>query len=64
MASTKDCRNSAIRCIEMANKAVSPRLQTALIELARSWMRLARELESQTAFSERAEDAVVVPTKH
>jgi len=63
MGSAKYCRNSAIRCIEMAKRAASLRLQTTLIELARSWMRLARELESRTAFSERAEDVVVAPTK-
>jgi hypothetical protein len=41
-----DCRSNATTCIEMANRATERREQAVLFELARSWMKVAWELES------------------
>ena len=47
---SKDCRDNATRCIEMANSAADLRSQSVLFNLARSWLKLAEELHDNVAF--------------
>jgi hypothetical protein len=47
---SKDCRDNANRCVEMANNAADKRMQSTLFDLAKAWMNLATELESNEAF--------------
>ena len=46
----KDCRDNAIRCVAMANRAKERRTQSLLVYLAEAWTKLAEELESNEAF--------------
>jgi hypothetical protein len=41
-----DCHSNATTCIEMSNRATERQEQAVLLELARSWMELAWQLES------------------
>jgi hypothetical protein len=50
-----DCRNNATTCIEMANRAAEQREQSALFDLARSWVKLAEELENDPALTRPCE---------
>jgi hypothetical protein len=51
-----DCRDHAATCIEMANRAAERREQAVLFELARSWMTLAWELESDPELRDAVKD--------
>ena len=53
---TTDCRDNAATCIEMANCATERREQAVLFELARSWMKLAWELESDPELRDAVKD--------
>jgi hypothetical protein len=64
MGSTRNCRNRAIRCIEMAHRTSDPRLRATLFELARSWMKLATDSESDAAVCQHGEGVAITPTKH
>jgi hypothetical protein len=46
----KDCRDNAIRCVAMANRAKERRTQSLLVYLAEAGTKLAEELESNEAF--------------
>jgi len=45
----KDCRESAKRCIEMANNARGDKTQSMLFELAAEWTKLADEIDVNPA---------------
>jgi hypothetical protein len=66
MGTAKDCCHSALRCIDMAKNATDLRLQTILLELAKSWMELARtrDLADSVSLSEDTEDVAIVSSKH
>ena len=49
MADPQDCRENAARCIEMANEAVTTRMQSLMFEMANVWLKLAAELERNSA---------------
>ena len=51
-----DCHSNAITCIEKANHATERPEQAALFELARSWMQLAWELESDPELRDAVKD--------
>jgi hypothetical protein len=53
---SKDCRDNAAHCIEMANCAADRRTQSVLVNLARSWLKLAEELHNNVAFSAAVKD--------
>jgi hypothetical protein len=51
-----DCCRNATACIDMANYAMGRREQSGLFELARLWMRLAWELESDADLRDAVRD--------
>jgi hypothetical protein len=57
---SNDCRNNVVRCIEMANEAVDDKTQSMLFELAKNWMRMAKELEANEAFRNAVKDLDVL----
>ena len=48
--SPQECREHALRCTELADRATNPQEQAMLRSLALSWTRLAAELENAKAF--------------
>jgi hypothetical protein len=60
MASPTDCRNNALRCIEMANETLDQHLQATLFDLSMKWMRLARKLEDDVTAIEQLRDVSVI----
>jgi hypothetical protein len=51
-----DCRDNATTCIAMANTRADLHEQSMLLELARSWIKLAGELESDPDLSDAVKD--------
>ena len=45
MISVVECREHAVECRQMSKRAPSPRVRDILIDMARSWERLALETE-------------------
>ena len=45
MTSAVECREHAVECRQMSERAPSPRVRDILIDMARSWERLALETE-------------------
>jgi hypothetical protein len=45
----KECRLRAMRCAELARTAKTPQLKTTLLDLSKSWVRLAESLEQNHA---------------
>jgi hypothetical protein len=41
----RQCRKNALRCADLAHTAKSPELSMLLVDLSKSWMKLADELE-------------------
>jgi hypothetical protein len=48
--SPQECREHALRCTELADRATNPQEQATLRSLALSWTRLAAQLENAKAF--------------
>jgi hypothetical protein len=40
-----ECRQHAVECERMAERASNPRMQSILIDMARTWQRLSLEVE-------------------
>jgi hypothetical protein len=40
-----ECQQRAVECHEMAKRALNPRMQSILIDMARTWQRLSLEVE-------------------
>ena len=49
MADSKECRRRALRCAELAQRTTCDRLKELLLELTRTWLKLALELERTEA---------------
>jgi len=49
---SRECREQAMRCADMASEATNPQHKQLLINLAQSWMKIARELERSQAMME------------
>ena len=45
----KTCRGHSVRCAEMARTARTPELRQTLSDLARSWAKMALEMEGHLA---------------
>ena len=45
MCDAMDCRANAETCIDLANTAIQTQMQSALFDIAQSWMNLAAEIE-------------------
>ena len=45
MSNSKECRDHAARCIEMANEAINTKTQNALFDAAKVWLQLAQNME-------------------
>jgi uncharacterized protein Yka (UPF0111/DUF47 family) len=54
----KECREHAVRCLELARTASSPEARDKFISLAATWQQLASELETAMALLESAKEAV------
>src|ERR1700738_376354 len=56
---SKDCRKYARRCVEIANATAPYGAQSTLRDLARSWIKIADQLDENRGFrrSERAADS-------
>jgi hypothetical protein len=51
----KECRTHALRCSELAKNAKTPEMKKLLLDLAKTWIKLAVELErAQSLLDERA----------
>jgi hypothetical protein len=59
-----DCRYNATACIVMANRATNEREQSTLFELAKSWMKLAGESESDRDLSDAVKDVRTFARHH
>jgi hypothetical protein len=59
----KECRQSALRCAELAHTARTPDLKNTLLDLSKSWHKLAIELERSAALLEMEDPAPVVPSR-
>ncbi|MGH6771203.1 MAG: hypothetical protein ACRECO_19520 [Xanthobacteraceae bacterium] len=49
MADAKECRQRALRCAELAHSTKACRLRELLLDLTRTWLKLALELERTEA---------------
>jgi hypothetical protein len=45
-----ECRQHAIECERMAKRAANLRMQSTLIDMSRTWQRLALEVEQQSSY--------------
>ena len=45
----KECREHALRCLELAKAASSPQVKAKFLDLAHTWNRLAADLEETHA---------------
>jgi hypothetical protein len=45
MTSVEDCRRNAIECGRLSEAAVEPRVKTLTDSIAKSWIRLANQME-------------------
>ena len=45
----KECRDHALRCLELAKMASSPQVRANFLDLANTWSRLAADLEATLA---------------
>jgi hypothetical protein len=56
----KDCRDNANRCIEIMNDSINVRRRETLLNLAKAWLQLARDLENSPEFSARCGDVSII----
>jgi len=59
----KKCREYAWRCSELAEKARTPRLKQTLLDLSKTWLKLALEIERSHALVNMDDPPAVVPRK-
>jgi hypothetical protein len=59
----KICRQHASRCAELAHSARLPELKMTLIDLSRTWARLAVELERNHVLLEKDDPPPLAPRK-
>ena len=52
----KECRQHALNCVHLAKGASTPALRDHFAKLARTWIKLADELEQTEAFLAAIED--------
>ena len=52
----KECRQHALNCVRLAQTSASPQAREHFANLARTWIRLADELETTQAFLAALED--------
>jgi len=57
----RECRKYAWRCAELAHSARAPELKQTLIELSRTWTKLAIEIERAHGILDTEEPPPVVP---
>jgi hypothetical protein len=50
MITSVECRQHAIECERTAERAANLRIQSILIDMARTWRRLALEVEQQSSY--------------
>jgi len=50
MITPVECRQHAVECQCMAERAANLRMQSTLIDMARTWQRLALEVEQQFSY--------------
>jgi hypothetical protein len=50
MITTVECRRHAVECQRMAERAANLRMRSILIDMARTWQRLALEVEQQSSY--------------
>jgi hypothetical protein len=51
----KECRQRALRCTELAEKATNPELNAVLKSLAERWLKLAVDLERTQALRDECQ---------
>jgi hypothetical protein len=51
----KECRMRAMRCAELAATAKTPQLRATLLDLSKSWVRLAVSLEKTHALMDEGD---------
>ena len=52
----KECRQNALACVRLAQTSASPQAREEFANLARTWIRLADDLEQTLAFFDVLED--------
>ena len=52
----KECRQHALFCVRLAQTSASPQAREEFANLARTWIRLADDLEQSRAFLDALED--------
>ena len=52
----KECRQHALNCVQLAKTAASPQAREEFANLARTWIRLADDLERTVGFLDVLED--------
>ena len=45
-----ECRQHAVECQRMAERAANLRMRSTLIDMSRTWQRLALEVEQQSSY--------------
>ena len=45
-----ECRQHAVECERMAERAANLRMRSTLIDMSRTWQRLALEVEQQSSY--------------
>jgi hypothetical protein len=59
----KECRQRALRCADLARTARTPELKNTLLDLSKSWHKLAVELERSAAFVDMDDPVPIVPRR-
>jgi hypothetical protein len=54
----KECRQHALTCMRLAQTSVSPHAREHFAGLARTWIRLANDLEKSQAFLDTLDDEI------
>jgi hypothetical protein len=59
MITPVECRQHAVECQRMAERAANLRMQSILIDMARTWRRLGLEVEQQSSYKNPTPDGGV-----
>jgi hypothetical protein len=62
-AGSRECRQYAWRCAELAQSARTPELKALLLELSKNWVKLAIQMENNIAIRDMDDPPPIVPFK-
>jgi hypothetical protein len=52
----EECRNQALECVRRAQSAITPQARETFVSLAKTWLKLAADIERSQSFSEESRE--------